>query len=215
MNFQTAAIVAGVAFVLSFLSGLVGGVPFFDIFLRALLWAVVGFGGSLGVESLLRALVPDLFLPSEEAAAEPEALTGQAVNITLEDDVPVRGGFVEEVDQDEPPTPRATPLETVVSMAGQGEATSVVPEGEPRVPAAVAGETDEEMPEIGSFLDAFKPEAPESEEGASAPEYGEYSPVEPERRAPSGEVTIDGEVQDPAILAKAVQTVMKRDAQGN
>jgi hypothetical protein len=74
------------------------------------------------------------------------------------------------------------------------------------------------MPEIGSFLDAFKPQGPagegEAEGGseAASPDYGDYAPSE---RSSSGEVTIDGEAQDPVILAKAIQTVMKRDAQGS
>ena len=76
----------------------------------------------------------------------------------------------------------------------------------------------EEMPEIGSFLDAFKPNAPEEGEGgevaAPVPEYGEYAPVEPDRSARASSVEINGTAEDPAILARAVQTVMKR-GQGN
>lgn len=210
MSFQTAAIVAGVAFLLSFLSGLVGGVPFLDIVLRALVWAAVGFGGSLGAETLLRSLVPDLFAVQEE---RPEAdLPGQAVNITLEEELPVASGFVEEIGDEveeapqrfrEPePEPRTPALPTASSNGGS---------------AFLAPEADEEMPEIGSFLDAFKPESSESADGAEAPSspgYSEYTPVESSRSS-ARDVTIDGEVQDPAILAKAVQTVMKRDTQGN
>ena len=76
------------------------------------------------------------------------------------------------------------------------------------------------MPEIGSFLDAFKPQGAategEGEEGAQAasPDYGDYAPNERQSSGSSG-VTIDGEEQDPVILAKAIQTVLKRDAQGS
>lgn len=216
MNFQTAGIVASVAFLLSFLSGLLGGVPLLDILLRALVWAVVGFGASLGIEMLLKSLVPDLFVAQEEPAPEEDEVSGRSVNITLDDDLPVRkGGFVEEVDDEEPASPYRNPSEPRVSE--RAEPMVAVPHSvsAPEGPGSPGG--DEEMPEIGSFLDAFKPEAPEGEEEASSspPEYGEYAPVESSRRGSSGEVTIDGEVQDPVILAKAVQTVMKRDAQGN
>jgi hypothetical protein len=207
MNFQTAAIVAGAAFLLSFLSGLIGGVPFLDIVLRALVWAGVGFGGSLGVETLLRSLVPDLFAaPEPPTGDEP---VGQAVNITLDDEVPVRSGFVEEVGDDgeaqperlraEPPTPGPAVAEAVVSE-----------------PLSAESGADEEMPEIGSFLDAFKPESSEEGEESAAPAspgYSEYAPVESSRSGKG--VSLDGETQDPTILAKAVQTVMKRDTQGN
>lgn len=212
MSFQTAAVVAGVAFLLSFLAGLVGGVPFFDIVLRALLWGALAFGGSLGVEALLRALVPDLFVPPEEPAEEEPVSTGRNIDISLEEDLP-KGSFVEEVDDSEPaPRRRADASEAMdrpVEVAGPAASGPPV-----APPSEITGE--EEMPEIGSFLDAFKPEAPEPGEGAaSAPEFGEYAPVEPDRRSGPAEVTIDGETQDPAVLAKAVQTVMKRDAQGN
>lgn len=215
MSFQTAAIVAGVAFLLSFLSGLIGGVPLGDVFLRALIWSIVGFGGCLGAEALLRSLVPDLFA-SQEASPVPDEPTGQAVNITLEEEMP-RGGFVEEVgDEDEVAAPRAR-----TSPVGElpVSASAPVPEVReaPRSSEAAAGPSDdEEMPEIGSFLDAFKPESTDPEEGSGAapsPGYSEYAPDT--SRSSAGEVTIDGEAQDPVILAKAVQTVMKRDTQGN
>lgn len=213
MNFQTAAIAAGAAFLLSFLAGLIGGVPLLDIVLRAFLWAAVGFGGSLGVEALLRSLVPDLFTPLEESVQDSED-SGPSVDITLEEEVPVPGAFVEEVDEGrESPPVQAKPE---VRPAPSEPRMPVPPP--PEVPAfSPAGSEEEEMPEIGSFLDAFKPDSPETgeEPSPSAPEYGEYTPVEPDRRSSSGEVTIDGEAQDPAILAKAVQTVMKRDTQGN
>jgi len=211
MSFQTAAIVAGVAFLLSFLSGLVGGVPLFDIFLRAFLWALVAFGGCLGAEALLRALVPDLFVVQEPPA--PEETSGRSVNITLDEDLP-RNGFVEEVSDD--PIPEETGTREPPAPAPVRESREPAPVSGPPGEVAGAG-TDEEMPEIGSFLDAFKPEAPEAGDGSEAPSspgYSEYAPVE-SSRASAGEVTIDGEAQDPVILAKAVQTVMKRDTQGN
>jgi len=204
MNYQTAAAAGGVVFGLSFIAGLFGGVPFFDIVWRAVVWGAVGFGGSLGIETVLRNMVPDLFVPRTE---EPEPAPERNVDITLEEERP--SGFVEEEGGPSAAAPResapAAPVEP-------GEASA----GEPP-----AGETanDEEMPEIGSFLDAFKPQGPagegETEGGseAASPEYGDYAPSE--RSSSGGEVTIDGEAQDPAIMAKAIQTVLKRDAQGS
>jgi hypothetical protein len=195
MNFQTAAAAGGVVFGLSFIAGLFGGVPFFDIVWRAVVWGAVGFGGSLGIETVLRSLVPDLFVPRSE---EPEPAPERNVDITLEEERP--SGFVEEEGEASVTAPR-----------------EVVAEAAP-APAEPAGEpaSDEEMPEIGSFLDAFKPQGTagegEAEGGeAASPEYGDYAPSE----RSGGEVTIDGEAQDPAIMAKAIQTVLKRDAQGS
>lgn len=208
MNYQTAAVVACAAFVLSFLAGLLGGVPFFDLVVRALFWAAFGFGGCLGAEALLRSLVPDLFSPKEEV--QTDAGPERAVDITL-DDVPSRGGFIEEVDEDEEPVPRyrAEPLPS----ESPGEPSARGSDGVADAPA----DGDEEMPEIGSFLDAFKPNATDDDGvAAKPPEFGEYTPVDQGARSRAGrDVTMDGEVQDPVILAKAVQTVMKRDVQGN
>jgi hypothetical protein len=201
MNIQMAAVVAGVAFLLSLLAGLFGGVPFLDLLVRALFWAAFGFGGALGVEALLKSLVPDLFNAPEASGADEEVSAPRAVDITLEDEAPSRGGFVEEIDQDAPEVPR---------YREAAEASPVAP-----VRPAAEPEGDEEMPEIGSFLDAFKPGAEEPEGEGAAPDLGEYVPSEAPSRSGGSEVTIDGEVQDPAILAKAVQTVMKRDVQGN
>lgn len=200
MNVQMAAAAGGVVFGLSFLAGLFGGVPFFDIVLRALIWGAVGFGGSLGIEMLLKSLLPDLFVPvagDRDAEPAPE----RNVDITIEEERP--SGFVEE--EGAVPAPRAD----FAPETAAGSAASA--------PIAEAGAaSDEEMPEIGSFLDAFKPQgagdgAEEAfEEGRPAPEYGDYSPS-----SPASEVTIDGEAQDPVVMAKAIQTVLKRDAQGS
>jgi hypothetical protein len=200
MNFQTAAAAGGVVFGLSFIAGLFGGVPFFDIVWRAVVWGAVGFGGSLGIETVLRSLVPDLFVPRAE---EPEAAPERNVDITLEEERP--GSFVEEDGEAPVSAPRPAADADQAADAAPAEADAAPADGE-------------EMPEIGSFLDAFKPQGPAGEgeggEGvqAASPEYGDYAPSE---RSGSGEVTIDGEAQDPVILAKAIQTVLKRDAQGS
>jgi hypothetical protein len=203
MNFHTAAIVGAATALLSFLAGLIGGVPFFDIVLRALFWGILGFGGSLGIEALLRNFLPDLFVPGEGAAGSEENAPERTVDIVLEEEPSAkRGGFIEEVGEDDVPAAPRTRVEA------SGEPLPVSQAPSPFEPAA---ETEEEMPEIGAFLDAFKPSpAGEGEAEASSPEYGDYAPVDRERPM-SQDVTIDGEGQDPVTLAKAVQTIMKRD----
>lgn len=202
MNFQTAAAVGGVVFCLSFIAGLIGGVPFFDIVWRAIVWGAVGFGGSLGIETVLKSLVPDLFVPKVD---EPETAPERNVDITLEEERP--GGFVEEDGEADPLPTRAAAPEGAVETARSETAKA-------------AAESEEDMPEIGSFLDAFKPQGAaaegEGEEGvqAASPDYGDYAPSERPSSGSRG-VTIEGEEQDPVILAKAIQTVLKRDAQGS
>jgi hypothetical protein len=221
MNFQTAAIVAASTGVLSFLFGLIGGVPFFDMVLRALFWAAAGFGGCLGVETLLRRLVPEVF-DAAPPAAPSEAGPERAVDIVLDEEGPGPAGFVEEADDDGEPI-RRTPA-PVMSVAvdtaaadmepaeGGAAASSISADG---APGSGAGEA---LPEMGAFLDAFKPGASGDEEPppAASPDYGDYSPAasSPQPYAPQ-EAFMDGEPQDPAELARAVQTILKRDSQGN
>ena len=208
MNYQTAAIVGGAAFLLSALAGLIGGVPLFDVFIRALFWGAVGLGGSLGIETALRSLMPDLFTapePNPVRDAGPE----RQVDITLDDEP--RGWVFEDVEDEPAFVPRRPLTEAAAEPAVPGEPAVGARPPETGAPA----DAEEDMPEIGAFLDAFKPSGPEGEEGAPAPEFAEYAPVEASERRSSREVTIDGEEQDPAILAKAIQTVMKRDGQGN
>jgi hypothetical protein len=210
MNFKTAAIVGGSAFVLSLLMGLVGGVPLLDIFVRALFWGAFGFGAALGIEKLLRMMVPELFADAPDAERVERAPADQAepapqrvVDIVVEDEAPTR------YRANELP-PDAAPTADTGEAAAAAEAAAT---GEP-------GSAEEEMPEIGSFLDAFKPGASEGAPGEGgeagrAPDVGEYAPQSSDPSLDrASEVTIDGEAQDPAILAKAVQTVMKRDGQG-
>jgi len=202
MNFQTAGIVGGVAFLLSTLAGLIGGVPFLDILVRAFFWGALGFGLSLGIEVSLRNFLPDLFVPEEKEAAD-EVPSERRVDITLEGGT---GNVFEEVgDETSRPRPAAAaPVEAVVHAAP--------------APADATQNPDdtEEMPEIGAFLEAFKPNAPEEGEGeegaSSAPEYVEYAPSD---RRSNRDAAMGEQEQDPAILAKAIQTVMKRDGQGN
>jgi len=193
MNFQAAAIVAAVAFVLSLLAGLLGGVALFDIVLRALFWGAVGFGGCLGVEFLVRTFLPELLEPGEPGPAGVED-SGPRVNIVVEEDVP-RSFESGDLGPQRPTRTEAPPE----SMGGE-------PEGD-------------EMPEIGSFLDSFRPgagdpEGPEPSE-SSAGAGSSVLDSAPDFSSSPGEVTIDGEHQDPALMARAVQTVMKRDGQGN
>lgn len=189
MNFQAAAIVAAVAFVLSVLAGLLGGVALFDIVLRALFWGGVGFGGSLGVELLVRSFLPELLEAGEPVSSGPEE-SAPRVNIVVEEPVPRSY-------EDGEPRPEAP---------ARGEAPQV----------SVGGEAEDEMPEIGSFLDSFKPGAGEPEDTEpSAPSGISVVDSAPDFSSSPGEVSIDGEHQDPALMARAVQTVMKRDGQGN
>ncbi|MDR3201166.1 MAG: hypothetical protein LBT68_06870, partial [Spirochaetales bacterium] len=65
-NWRVSVFVAGLAFCISFLFGLIGGVEFATLILGAFLGAVVFGGLSLGVGVLLRRFLPELFASAGE-----------------------------------------------------------------------------------------------------------------------------------------------------
>ncbi|MEI8094036.1 MAG: hypothetical protein WCG80_07490 [Spirochaetales bacterium] len=215
MNFQTAGIGALVGFVLSFLVALVSGIPLLDVFLRALLWGVVFGGATLGAEALLRSQLPDLFEPAAPATEEQQAASslGESVNIVL-DDESMPAPFVEEIhEQSADDAPQELPPAFIPATPGMAAAAPA---------SAPSGE--EPLQEIGSFLNSFRPQA-EGDEGGEevaaggqspgieeyVPESGGSGPSEPSSvYAPSRGADLEGMEQDPAILAKAVKSVMNK-----
>lgn len=207
MNWKAAAIGGGTGFVLSFLSGLIGGVPLLDVMLRALLWALVLGGAVIGIEALLRSQLPELF-ETPPPAAGPEETGGTQVDITLGQEAPeLPPGASLSVDEGEPdgydevmedgPRPAPRP-----EMAAAAETRTAAPEK----PAPAAGGEDEVLPELGAFMESFKASGNEPDLEA-APLAGGVG-------APAKSVNIDGEEHDPSALAQAVKTVLKRDQQG-
>jgi len=204
MNMKVAAIAGGIAFVLSFLSAVLGGVAFPDLLVRAVIWGIVGAGAAVGGEALIRKFLPELL--ERTAGDEFEAPKDRAVNIVLEEEMEAPRPFVEEIDEDQP-APSSSPP---VSAVGDAALSAASAQG-----SASPAEDDGEMPEIGSFLDAFKPGSADLDEGASESEPSGFIPQdEPFNSGSSQGVTMDGEAQDPKELARAVRTVLKRDEQG-
>ncbi len=192
MSWKVAFGAAGGAFLLSFISAGLGGSDLGSMFLRALFFGVLACGVALGVEWVLRTLLPELFqtvTPSEE----PES---PRVDITLEPD---SSEFVRELKPDEPSESAAEPLVRGVPAPP---------------PVHEAASDSEELPEIGSFLASFGPEGTQVSEVSveptrEEPYRGESARGEPDR-TPTGDVILDGIAHDPTVLAKAVQTVLKK-----
>ena len=199
-----AATAAGFAFLLSFLVGLVSGVSFGALLLRAVFAGLFFALLSLGAEQLLRTLIPDL-LPQrlkgdDEDSPEAETdSTGAAVDITLDDhqvegEAPPPGlstvetadGFIEEIHGDSPAGLAFTPP---VADVGEVEELETI-------------ESMDDLPNLDGFSDAF-----ESDYGAG----GTAESSDGKRQA---DVDIMGEAQDAEEVVKAVKTMMKRDQEG-
>ncbi|MCL1818073.1 MAG: hypothetical protein FWG35_04020, partial [Spirochaetaceae bacterium] len=65
-NWKLGAFLAGLAFCISFLFGLIGGVGFGTLVLRAFLGALIFGVLGFGADVLLRRFLPELFSPADE-----------------------------------------------------------------------------------------------------------------------------------------------------
>ncbi len=183
MSWKVAFGTAGGAFLLSFISAGLGGSDLGSMFLRALFFGVLACGAALGVEWLLRTLLPELF----QAVTPTEEPDTPRVDITLEPEPEfVREmsseKFEESVEDERPQVLETTPVSAQESLV-----------------------KEEDLPEIGSFLASFGPEGAPPTPTASAETFTR----EPDR-TPTGDVILDGIAHDPTVLAKAVQTVLKK-----
>lgn len=184
MNWQVPAAGAALGFVFSLLGGLIGGVGFLDLVLRGFLGALIMGGLTGGLQFLLARFLPELF-EAEGPAAEVRDEDSPQVDITVGegDEEPA----FEELAGDEPPRPQKDPRPgpELPSFGSQVE------------------DMGDDLPDVGGL----SPMAYEtSTVSASAPVAEGEEPL-----APARSVEFEGQQEDPALLARAVQTVLKRE----
>lgn len=216
-----------VASAISALVGILSSIPFLPLFLRALIGGILAVALTFGAMQLLRRAVPDLFsasgpvpaeaIPNVEAEGAAEAapedadpsMLGQAVDIVLpggtED-----GSFLAPMDAGAAePFDAATARAEEVHLLEPDEAVSAAPfSAEAPLPRSSGGIDDlDVLPDLESLSDSFsEPISPATV--ASGGEGGGYSDVS-RSAAPA-----QGGDADPATLAQAVRTLLKRDQKG-
>lgn len=225
---KVAATAAAGAFVLSTLTGVVAGVRFSAVVLRALASAVIFGGSSAALFIAAQRLLPGITDPAagddgvaaargtddhdprgnrEKEGATAPPPPGSRVEIILEDDDDADVSELDDSDTEEmdsEPTGDDLVEEVQEQVVDDEEAAfaATAAEGSDALDARLAGVTDEEMPDIGSFAGSFVAPGGEGEEEA----------VEYEQSAPSGK---SGDAQangsDPKVIARALQTMLKRD----
>jgi hypothetical protein len=89
LNIKVNSIVAGAAFILSFLVGIISGATIFIVFIRALVFGAVSFAFVLLIHIIIDRFLPELLQP-EQAGLEniQEQALGSHVNISVEDREP-------------------------------------------------------------------------------------------------------------------------------
>ncbi|MCG8477587.1 MAG: hypothetical protein MI724_00695 [Spirochaetales bacterium] len=227
------AVPAGVgALVLSVLVGLVAGVSFGTIVVRALAWAALFAGAAVGLTALVERFIPELVDGDAEPGVEATsvATAGTRVNIVVEEDdigtaaereATAAGTHaaspVGEDEGDPERGPASAELVEAVEerLADDEEAvmSQAIEEEKHGAAVDVDGGAIDEMPDIGAFAGSFVSSDYEQTEGPSDEEADEAVSLPGPTRtegSPSG----GGEARagnDPATIARALQTMLKRD----
>ncbi len=204
------------ALIVSLLSGIVSGVPFATIVIRALVSAVVFAGLGSAAQVAVSRFLPELeqVLEGSNVDAQETDAAGEArpaVDIVVDDSddesesedvsddglLEVEDGdstYGAELESDREPVGDAEPADDLVAEAEEVEADQ-----EKEFPAAAPDPADgidasglDQLPDVGGFSDAF-----EGSEGIA-------SVGESEDKRNSSD-------QDPALMARALQTILKRD----
>jgi len=225
VNWKAAALGGGIGLALSLLMGIFSGASLVIMLFRALASGLVTGLVFLGAHWLLKSQFPELLDLETTGPGENEELAPR-VDITVDDESDEEEDFIQVAGESSLGTSRPGKVkESSASEArnenGYGDAESVElledegpREQNPRVsPGAPAesprggdGDDEEDLPDLSTFASAFQ-SVPSVDAAPDAYEGGGLS---------SGPSTIDlnGEAHDPALVARAVQTVLKKDQKG-
>lgn len=200
---RTVAIFAAAGLVLSLLVGLLARNPFGIMLLRAVLLAIAFGGVGAGMQYVVRRFLPEIMggqqtssAGAADAAAAPRA--GSTVDIVLPEE-PLASGEGAEA--------RSEPLEELPGT-GDGDGAPAVEEldgAEPPPSAETAAPVTGQLDELPEFDPAGATAAAERGAGRRAERV-------PGSRAKPSDATRDVlERQDPAVLARGLRTMLKRD----
>jgi hypothetical protein len=218
------AIFAGIGALISLIAGIAGGNPFGMILLRMLLSVLIAGALGVGIQYVLRRFLP-------EFGGKAEGESAPTVDIVIEDELPLgEPGLAAQAVEETPPLSASEP-EPAGSLLPEAGREPALAGREP----ALAELELEAPPEADSLLQAASEEEPgpletlpgsEEEmfaEGSleSLPDIGGLGPSPKaggagKFRGELAEAQVDSLVkgQDPAILAKAVRTFLRKDQEG-
>ncbi len=217
VNIKSVIIVTSLAAVLSVIAGGIGGVSTGTLLVRAALFSVVFGAGTVLVNLVVDAFLPELKgRPAEEESAgneeeTGEGTTGQNINIVMDDEAGESDGISREAGELSV-SPDSVDLagEAAVSSEGDDEFTPVSPDQIARGGA---------LPDIGAFSSVDDDEEDEAEDLVSAEEE---EPVSGGSRVRFSSVQASDDEKisffqtntSAEELAKGVRTMLKRDDKG-
>lgn len=199
MRIHISAIVACIAFIISFLMGIVGPAGFPAVLTRALLFAATFFALILAVQLVGRKFLPDLL----SAWTDEDALPGSQVDISVEDDEN-REEQAEDTEYSSATEENEEPLDknTEINYTETADVDRKNEENEEKIftpimpGAGMFTVKDEEVPDVDTF--------DEQKESNSA------SKGQP-RKMDEKTLAALGKQIDPAKMAGAIRTVLKRE----
>jgi hypothetical protein len=205
LNWRWGAFAGIGAFVISLFFGLVAGVLFGTLLMRALVGGLVFAGVGVGCNVLISKLLPELF----ETTGNQPISAGGGIDIVVQDDIS-SDQTVNMVD-DSPGEKRETRSmdvdnlveemeESTVTDVGSTEAVPVLKASESESSGALGVEDNvfDELPDLNQYSGSFVSER--------LPEQG----VQKETALESAAT----EDKNPEVLARVVQTLLKRDQKG-
>ncbi|WP_304221961.1 hypothetical protein [Gracilinema caldarium] len=216
---KISALVAGIAFILSFLFGLLAGASFLIVLLRAVIFAIFFFVFSGLVYWLITQFIPELLesqgSSSEGVQAEVPDL-GAKVNISVGEEEPVPENTLsaqlmkEGLEEDEFISEKALDQKDEDGYTEQKEVTArtestVESSPSPAIPLGVIDDVDE-LPDLERMSDAFV--MPLSE-GSEVDEPSTVADISTPARKTGSSAAFD-----PKEMAMAIQTILKRDQKG-
>lgn len=221
INWKVIAIFGGIGFFLSFLVGIISGVRFGTILLRGLAIGVVFGGIGFGLTFVIKKYLPGLL--SDEAAETEEEIPG--VDIVIEEELPrqqvedanvesadeseesedAESTFVEEVEESSTESTEFAETETVETENTERKQESAKAEEVEELPTMEEDENIDALPDIGEFSGSFSTGGEYEEGEEEGGDTGQFS------GSSSAPVEILGQEEDPAVVAKAVQTMLKKE----
>jgi hypothetical protein len=206
MHVKTSGIIAGGAFALSFLVGLIGSAGFPALPVRALVFSGLFFALSEIIQMIIGRFIPDLLTGQAD-----DALAGSHVDISVEDAAvgePTGGGGAAAGDMDsgaqtdggKVPDRKIESGYTGTTERGEADSKPAGLESVSSIPDVAVPLKKGELPDIKGMMDAFVEQ--EEEEPLVEP---------PPRRSSVKSGEIFGKNFDPSKVAGAIKTMLKKE----
>ncbi len=211
INARVVLIAGGLGFFIAVLAGGIAGVRFGNLIIRAIIGGVVFAGLGAGISFLIEKFLPELFHGESDktgGSERAEDVSGSGgVNIVLPEQNPLKEDIYEEdfgaaeenmVEEVSESTHEYTDGLEVEKMGGEETFdSSPVEQGE----GLEEVDSMEALPDLGEFQDSFGSGSAISSE-----------PIE--SGIPRGSSSEFSDGKDPAMIARAIQTALKKDQKG-